>query len=451
MPTTPDPQIDLLGILDVLHAHLDKSLCDSAWSKVRVHERQSKWTLDLLVQFWIAVTLVPPPSLRQALAQAQGVPDGLYPAPEATPEAFFARSQNLRWEFFEEVFRGFHARATEGLEGSFAAELAPIAQRFKALVAVDGSGLDAVARRLKVLWGKPEVPLPGSLLALYDIRLGMLAQLDFDVRANAAEFPRAAALLASLPEGALVVGDRLYGVPKFFDALAEHKLFGISRRFGPVRLEERRLVQSQVTPEGSVEDYDVLAGTPQRTRQALRHMRLVRRGKVVLELFTNVLDRERLSALEALILYRHRWPIERLFSDLKEVLNLNRFYGANTNAAGMQVFATAIVHTAMRIAQARIAQQAKLPPEAISTKKLFPKVAVLSAHLAGARQALEEVRALNPGRNLKMPTLRSLPFASIPLSTILVETGRATRRPPRPYKPRGEWRSLPRRKRPTRR
>lgn len=451
MPTTPDPQIDLLGILDVLHAHLDKSLCDSAWSKVRVHERQSKWSLDLMVQFWIAVTLVPPPSLRQALAQAQGVPDSLYPAPEATPEAFFARSQNLRWEFFEEVFRGFHARATEGLEGSFAVELAPIAQRFTALVAVDGSGLEAVARRLKVLWGKPEVPLPGSLLALYDIRRGVLAQLDFDVRANAAEFPRACALLARLPEGALVVGDRLYGVPKFFAALAEHKLFGISRRFGPVRLEERRLVHSQVTPEGIVEDYDVLAGTPQRTRQALRHIRLVRRGKVVLELFTNVLDRTKLSALEALLLYRHRWPIERLFSDLKEVLNLNRFYGANTNAAGMQVFATAIVHTAMRIAQARIAQQAKLPPEAISTKKLFPKVAVLSAHLAGARQALEEVRALNPGRNLKMPTLRGLPFASIPLSSILVEKGRATRRPPRPYKPRGEWRSLPRRKRPTRR
>lgn len=451
MPTTPDPQIDLLGILDVLHAHLDRSLCDSAWSKVRVHERQSKWSLDLLVQFWVAVTLSPPPSLRQALAQAQGIPESLYPAPEATPEAFFARSQSLRWEFFEEVFRGFHARATEGLEGGFAAELAPIAKRFTGLVAVDGSGLDAVARRLKVLWGKPEVPLPGSLLALYDIRRGVLAHLDFDVRADAAEFPRATALLSRLPAGTLVVGDRLYGVPKFFAALAEHGLFGITRRFGPVLLGERRLVSSQVTPQGTVEDYDVLAGTPQRTRQPLRYIRLVRRGKVVLELFTNVLDRQTLSAQEALLLYRHRWPIERLFSDLKEVLNLDRFHGANTNAAGMQVFATAMVHTAMRLTQARIAQQVKLAPEDISTKKLFPKVATLSAHLAGARQALEEVRALNPGRNLKMPTLRSLPFASIPLSSILVEKGREKRRPPRPPKPRGEWRSLPRRKGPTKR
>ena len=110
-----------------------------------------------------------------------------------------------------------------------------------------------------------------------------------------------------------------------------------------------------------------------------------------------------------------------------------------------------MVHTAMRLTQARIAQQVKLAPEDISTKKLFPKVATLSAHLAGARQALEEVRALNPGRNLKMPTLRSLPFASIPLSSILVEKGREKRRPPRPPKPRGEWRSLPRRKGPTKR
>jgi hypothetical protein len=448
MPANAKQQVDLLGILEVLHAHLDRSLCESAWSRVRVHERQAKWSLDLLVQFWVAVTLAPPPSLRQALAQAQGIPEDMYPAPEATPAAFFARSQSLRWEFFEEVFRGFQERALKGLEPCFAAELEPIASRFTQLLAVDGSGLDAVARRLKVLWGKSEVPLPGSLLALYDIRRGVLAHLDFDVRANAAEFPRATALLARLPAEALVVGDRLYGVPKLFAALGEHKLFGISRRFGPVRLEKRQQVSSLVTSEGEVEDYDVLAGTPQRTHQQLRQIRLVRRGKVVLELFTNVLDRERLSALEALTLYRHRWTVERLFSDLKEVLNLNRFYGANTNAAGMQVFATAIVHTAMRIAQARIAQQAEIAPEAISTKKLFPKVAVLCAHLSGARQALEQVRALNPGRNLKMPTLRSLPFATIELSTILVEQGRATRRPRRRYKPRGEWRSLPRRKSP---
>ena len=70
----------------------------------------------------------------------------------------------------------------------------------------------------------------------------------------------------------------------------------------------------------------------------------------VLRLATTELDPQKLPALAVLSLYRRRWTVERLFFDLKEVLNLRRFYAANTNAVGMQVYASAIVYAALRLA-----------------------------------------------------------------------------------------------------
>jgi hypothetical protein len=82
-------------------------------------------------------------------------------------------------------------------------------------------------------------------------------------------------------------------------------------------------------------------------RQLLRYIRW-RRGGTRYEVLTNVLAPERLSAEEALDLYPYRWSVERMFFDLKEVLNLNRLYAANPNAVAMQVYAAAIVYNALR-------------------------------------------------------------------------------------------------------
>ena len=53
-----------------------------------------------------------------------------------------------------------------------------------------------------------------------------------------------------------------------------------------------------------------------------------------------------------------------LVFDLKEVLNLHRFYTGSPNGAAMQVYAAALVHTAFRVAQGHIAQASGTQPEA---------------------------------------------------------------------------------------
>ena len=158
-----------------------------------------------------------------------------------------------------------------------------------------------------------------------------------------------------------------------------------------------------------------------------------------------MLDAERLSAEEALAAYRCRWKVERLFSDLKEVLNLHRFYAANTNAIGQQLYATAILHTALRVAQGRAAQQAGVEPEEISTKKFFPRVAAASACLTWARLGFAATREANPGVDLREPAWAKMRFAYTTLEDVRVEPRRSKKGRRRQRPGLRTWRSMPRR------
>ena len=437
--------VDLLGISELIDRHATEALCEDSWEAVRVDERRRAWTLTLLVRFWTAVTLDPPPSLRHALSESAGGAPLRYARAQASPQAFFARCQDLRWEFFREVWERFSAGIRAEAPPTFCGEISEVLGRFAAVEAVDGSDLDAVARRLKAVRREDAVVLPGALLAFLDLRQGVLSRLIFDPAADRAEFSRVLGTLGGVAEGTLLVGDRLYGVPKLFEALSERGLFGLARRFSPVAIREERLLSRRREGGQTFEDLEVLAGTGQTAAaQRLRLIRAKKGGAPALELLTNVLDPRRLSAPEAAALYRRRWEVERLFSDLKCVVKLNRFYAANTNAIGMQVYAAAMVHTALRVAQARAAEKAGIPPEEIFPRKFFPKAAAAASAYAAAEWMFEQTRRANRGVTLAKPSLRRAPFASTTLASVRVERrkpGRGRKR--RPTVPYGVWISLP--------
>jgi hypothetical protein len=92
--------------------------------------------------------------------------------------------------------------------------------------------LDAVAKRLKLLWDVRARVLPGCLTAFYDLYRGIVRHLAFNADAAAAELPRVTAALDQVPTGTLLLGDRLYGVGAFFAALSARGLFGLCRRNG---------------------------------------------------------------------------------------------------------------------------------------------------------------------------------------------------------------------------
>ncbi len=445
MPKQPNANqtVDLLGVVNVVHEYLTPALIQAAYGEVRVAERERLWTLEKLVQFWTAVAAQAPDSLSQALRfAAKGGQTG-YPDVDASPQAFFQRCQSLDPAFFARVFRAFVRSVAEQEPPCFAQQHAPLAARFSRLLILDGSDLDPVARLLKGTRGKTAVPIPGQVLACYDLRRGTLADLLFEPSLRIGELTLARQVLATLEAGALVLADRLYGTPKVLGEATAQGLLAVFRRQPSAKTRNEQRLSFTRVPNGVLEDWRVELGV--RARLPARLVRL-RIGDRTHEFLTNVLDPAQLSAQEVAALYRDRWQVERLFQDLKEVLNLKRFYCGNSNAVAMQVYACAIVHTAMRTAQGRIAQAADVPAEVLSTAKLFPLLAAISARLALLEAGFLAIQRANPRYRLTPPDWRTMCAAEVALREILADQTRGKRPRMRlpPSKPGDDrWQELP--------
>lgn len=436
----PATRIDLRRPVELLHEHLTEAMCQTVFERERDGERDRIWGLHRLAEFWVAVILRAPASLTLALEEQCGQPAAGLPGPSS--QGFFARCQSMRREFFEGVFESFVARVMKGRRPCFAREHAGVLARFAGLWVVDGSRLDAIAHRLKVLWKQRSVVLPGALVALYDLGHGVVRALGFDADAAASEHKRAVAILDKAPKATLLMGDRLYGNAAFFAELSQRGLWGLIRHNKTLGLRGVKLLGKRRHAGGVLEDRLVEAGSGQGVApQTLRYIAW-RKGRTRRELLTNVLDPAQLSAEEALALYPERWKIERLFYDLKEVLNLHCFYAANPNAVAMQVYAAAIVHTALRVAQAEIAMQVRVDPEELSVPKLFPRVAAASDAFAIAEIAFDETERLNSQVRLKKPDFGTLRFGWTTLAAIRVVRRKGARRARRFCRARARWKSL---------
>ena len=443
-----DVRIDLLDTVRLLHETLTESLCQTVWLRNQKRERAREWTLYALGRFWTTAVLRGPVSLTHALEDSRKGSDADWPVVEASVQAFFQRCQTLAPRFFAELFGDFTERLLVHSEPVFVSWAAALRERFAEVWALDGSRLDAIAHRLKKLRDVRSVVLPGCLLAGYDLFRGVLRLLHFDPDAASSEFGRAIVALGKVPRESLVLADRLYPMPAFFAELGERGVFGLFRRNARVTLTKVECLQKADGElagwPSKLEDWLVDAGTGATApRCRLRYLRL-RCGRKTYELLTNVLDPARLGAAEAFALYRERWTIERTFLDLKQTLNLHRFYSANPNAVAMQVYAGAMVYNAMRVAQGRIAKSIPIEPERISTAKLFPKIARASAWSAGADFGVLRVQMLNPGVHLTLPDFHGEPSVTTTLGAILVEKRNGRRRKRRFSKNRARWIALPR-------
>jgi len=414
-------QVQLVPIIQILHENLSEALCEVVFREVRTTERERKWSLFSLARFWTAVIIKEPPSLTQLLEQARRPdPLGLLPYVEASSEAFFQKCKALSSEFFMALYSHFVEKVLPQAPVSYASKFSRLRKKFPEIQIIDGSRLDKIAHRLKILWGEEGAVLPGCLTAVYDLFRGIATQIWFDPDAAAAEFNRAVEILPGLTEGSLVMGDRLYCSLALFRILRENHSFGLFRRNKSISYQKIRLLWKGKVNEDQVEDWLILAGAG-KEKIELRLLGLQKKNGETYEAMTSDLDPEHLSVKDVVQLYPWRWKIERLLFDLKEVLNLNKFYAANPNAVAMQVYATAMLHVAFRIAQADIAQQASIEPEEISPKKLFPRLALVSIVVLEAEYYFKEMCRLNPGVKLRKPNWRNHPLGTVTLKSILVQ------------------------------
>ncbi len=442
---TPKPKetvIDFGPTLAIILEHLDEAMCDQVFLEVREKERQREWTLFFLARFWIDVILEAPPALRHLLERTRfGDGTGLLPCVGASDEAFSQRCKTLSSRFFGILYFEFIERLIREAMPCYTSKLEGLRNRFTNVFVIDGSRLDKIAHRLKILWNEKAAVLPGCITALYDLFRGVAPQIWFDADAAASEYNRAVLVFQTLQEGTLVLGDRLHCTLEMFDILDLQNCVGVFRRNKTIKIKKLELLSSTTRKDGSViEDWLVEAGTGDKKR-LLRLIKINREGKVRSAL-TNALDPKRLTAIEVVQLYPKRWQVERLFFDLKEVLNLHKFYAASPNAVAMQVFAAAMVHAAFRVAQGRIAQKIKIEPERISPAKLFPRLGIACISLIEFEYCFLETCKANRNITLRKPSPSRARNQRTMLSSILVEPRNSKRRHKKYSKERATWKSL---------
>ena len=253
-------RVDVLHLGDVRQSQVTPAVCRATFGAVRTTERQRVWTLEALVRFWTAVVVRAPAALTQALQDALDQRDPLFPRVVASPEAFFQRCRDLRPAFFAEVCARVTARLVRLRPPRYAPAVAAVQARFAAGVVVDGSGLAALAHRLKMLWPDRRVVLPGAVLAVYDLGRGLCRRLRFSADAFVSELRQAQAAVADLAADTLVVGDRAFGHPGFFAHLQRHGGWGVIRRNRVVKLQRVVCLSRTRGAAGELTDWQVRAG-----------------------------------------------------------------------------------------------------------------------------------------------------------------------------------------------
>jgi len=443
-PIRRETRVDLLKMTRLLLDHLTPALCEAVFQRHRTTERTRTWTFYAVNLFWAAMIVRHPRSLHQGLDETRKGRgrDKLWPRVMATPRAFFTKARGLRPHLFRATYEAFTRSLLPKARPAYASWLGRVRTQFPDVLIVDGSRLDAVCHRLKLLRRDPAQILPGCLTVFYDLCRGITRHVIFFPNAAAPELPRAQAILKTLTPGTLLLGDRLYASIQYFHHLGRLRLSGLFRRHGRLTLKRLKRFSAQQGHGSVLEDGLVEAGCgvgqPPLTLRLIRYRSRGRR----LDLLTNVLDPRRLSPEDAVALYRLRWSVERLFLDLKETLDLHCLYASHPTLVAQQVYAAAIVHTAFRVAQAGIARQAHVLPEQLSPAKLFPKLAQAANDHCVAQVYAMKTRSLNPGVAIKFPGWHVIPSAYTTLGAIVVQHRTGPRRRRRFCASRRRWKSF---------
>jgi len=302
------------------------------------------------------------------------------------------------------------------------------------VVALDETTLDPVARLLPVLRALPrgaKALLPGKLTGLFDLRCQQWRRLVHQPNPQQNEKVAAAAMVADLPRGTLVLADLGYFGFAWFDALTTQGLWWISR----LRAKTTYTVLHRYYEAGEVFDGLVWLGA-YRADRAAHAVRLVRFpvGGTTYTYLTNVLDPHVLPLREIAVLYARRWDIELAFKTVKRHLQLHLIWSAHTTAVLQQVWAVLIIAQILQALQLEIAGRAGVDPFDVSLALLvqyLPQYAYTGQDPVAV--FVTEGRALGfirPSRRTRVqaPTIPPDQLAPLPPGLSLVRPARYAQR-----------------------
>lgn len=286
-------------------------------------------------------------------------------------QAVSARLRTFPAELFARILADVLPRLTERWAARTRPVSAPLAWArgcYTAVLAVDGSTLDALTRKVGLLRDQPDQPLAGRMLALLAVcsRLPRLVWYEEDPHAHDLRLgPR---IRDAVPVGALLVCDLADTSFTLFAELTAAQVTFVLRAKGNLAYDVLRPLQRTAT----VQEWLVAIGSGAE-RQVVRLI-AVSHGGLWDRYLTNELDSDRLPAAQAVALYAQRWRIEDAFHLVKRLLGLAYFWGGSANGVQVQLWATWLLYAALLDLTDAVPDELKRPATDLSVEMVYRSV-----------------------------------------------------------------------------
>ena len=329
-------------------------------------------TLPLMVAAVLTMLWRQVPSVRE-LSRMLAREDLLWcQAVNVSQQALSQRFLVFPAELFEQVLKEllpdlrkrWHQRQQRPLPES----LAYARQHFDQIWAADGSTLEALFRKLKVLDEVPVGQLAGKMGTVVDLLTRFPVEIWFREGAKTYDTTFIPDLLALVKAKTLLVLDRGFYDFEFFADLIEQKAAFITRP----KKNAFFIVTETLTSTDQLKDLIIFLGTGQNGTPVLK-LRLieVRFGKVWYRYLTSVLDPTVLPPLVVADIYRRRWRIEEAFNTVKRLLNLSYLWTGSLNGIQLQIWATWLFYALLIDLGDAVADRLGLPFDRISLEMLY--------------------------------------------------------------------------------
>jgi len=280
-------------------------------------------------------------------------------------------SQRLR-TFPAELFRRVLDDVLPPMQARWQARTRPLTQalalaqaRYAQVLALDGSTLDALLRKVGLLREREKHPLAGRIAALLDVGSRLPLQLWYEEDPAAHDMTFWERAVATVPTGSLLLfylGFTHFG---HFAHLTAHGITFITRAKSNLAYQvERTLLKTPQLQEALV----WIGSGKERQRVRLVSVRV---GPGWHRFLTNELDGERLPAAYVAALYSERWRIEDAYGVVKRLLGLSYLWVGSQNGVQLQVWATWVLYAVLIDLTDEVAERLQRPFGDLSLEMVY--------------------------------------------------------------------------------
>jgi hypothetical protein len=361
----PDEQIQAL---------LQEVIQPATWAQVAHFQqlglRQRLLTLPVMVAFVLSLLWRHLGSVREGVRvlHQEGM---LWTAPlSVSPQAMLERMRTLPPALFERILEAvlpvMQARWTQR-QRPLAPALTWACQHFTAVLALDGSTLDALSKRVGLLQERTGSVLAGRMAALLDVASLLPRKLWYEEDSTAHDQNFWEAALRQVEPGVLLLFDLGFVDYAVFDRMSQRGIFFVTRVKSNAKIKVK-----QVLREGPlVQDCLVTLGQGKtQCQETLRLVAILYRGKWYRYL-TNVLDPSVLPTVYVVAVYWQRWRIEEAYLTVKRLLGLAYFACSSLNAVQVQLWASWLLYAVLTDLTDAVAEALHQPFAMISIEMVY--------------------------------------------------------------------------------